>query len=72
MFEGFWARVFYPDLAKHAGFRVRYFALNIEDPGLSRASEWEEAQFGDKSLWARDRYNVFFIPTLCTTPITMP
>jgi hypothetical protein len=54
-FEGFWAKIFFHDAAQFADYRVRYFALNIEDPDLSHAAQWEEAEFGDRTLWQRDR-----------------
>jgi hypothetical protein len=55
MYDGIWARIFYADTAKYAQYRVRYFALNVEDPDLSRAGPYEEADFGDGELWIRDR-----------------
>jgi hypothetical protein len=60
MFEGYWAKIFYANTAKTADFRVRYFALHIEDPKLSRPSEYEEADFSDPTLWARDRSALVF------------
>eukprot|EP00884_Botryococcus_braunii_P010149 jgi/Botrbrau1/19135/Bobra.0077s0047.1 len=54
--EGYWARVFYPDLTRNMGHRVWHFSLNIEDPELSWPAKWEEQGVGDTSLWPRDRH----------------
>jgi hypothetical protein len=65
--EGFWIKAFFPEIARYADYRVRYFALNVEDPALSRAAVWEETDFGDRLLWERDRCAAYPITSLLAT-----
>lgn len=53
--DGQWADAFFPRIAEQLRYKIRYFAVNVEDPQLSRPGPWEAASRGDPYMWVRDR-----------------
>eukprot|EP00884_Botryococcus_braunii_P017550 jgi/Botrbrau1/4479/Bobra.0220s0013.1 len=55
-FDSNWQTVFFPQLTANIEYRVWYFHINIGDPNLSRAGQWESLGVGAPHFYARDRH----------------